>query len=70
MTKILVAFLMAVTLFGCNNNSSNDVPASESEPTQEATQEPTQEATQEPAQEATTEDAPMDEVPADKSDSE
>jgi outer membrane lipoprotein SlyB len=66
MTKILVAFLMAVTLFGCNNNSSNDVPASESEPTQEATQE----ATQEPAQEATTEDAPMDEVPADKSDSE
>jgi|TARA_B110000305_G_scaffold33033_1_gene32291 hypothetical protein len=62
MTKILVAFLMAVTLFGCNNNSSNDVPASESEPTQEATQEP--------AQEATTEDAPMDEVPADKSDSE
>ena len=53
---------MAVTLFGCNNNSSNDVPASESEPTQEATQEP--------AQEATTEDAPMDEVPADKSDSE
>ena len=62
MTKILVAFLMAVTLFGCNNNSSNDVPASESELTQEATQEP--------AQEATTEDAPMDEVPADKSDSE
>ena len=58
MTKILVAFLMAVTLFGCNNNSSNDVPASESEPTQEATQE------------ATTEDAPMGEVPADKSDSE
>ena len=53
---------MALALFGCNNNSSNDVPASESEPTQEATQEP--------AQEATTEDAPMDEVPADKSDSE
>jgi hypothetical protein len=62
MTKILVAFLMALALFGCNNNSSNDVPASGSEPTQEATQEP--------AQEATTEDAPMDEVPADKSDSE
>ena len=58
MTKILFAFLMALALFGCNNNSSNDVPASESEPTQE------------PAQEATTEDAPMDEVPADKSDSE
>ena len=58
MTKILVAFLMALALFGCNNNSSNDVPASESEPTQE------------PAQEPTTEDAPMDEVPADKSDSE
>ena len=58
MTKILVAFLMALALFGCNNNSSNDVPASESEPTKE------------PAQEATTEDAPMDEVPADKSDSE
>ena len=49
---------MALALFGCNNNSSNDVPASESEPTQE------------PAQEATTEDAPMNEVPADKSDSE
>jgi len=62
MTKILVAFLMALTLFGCNNNSSNDVPASGSEQTQEPSQ-----ATNE---EETIEDASADAVPADKSVSE
>ena len=62
MTKILVAFLMAVTLFGCNNNSSNDVPASGSEQTQEPSP-----ATSE---EATIEDASADQAPADQSASE
>jgi len=36
MAKILVAFLMSLVLFGCNNNSSNDVSTADSEPAQEA----------------------------------
>jgi outer membrane lipoprotein SlyB len=58
MTKILVAFLMALALFGCNNNSSNDVPASGSEQTQE------------PSPATSEEDASADQAPADQSASE
>jgi outer membrane lipoprotein SlyB len=46
MAKILVAFLMSLVLFGCNNNSSNDVSTADTEPAQEAP------ANSEPAQEA------------------
>lgn len=53
---------MALALFGCNNNSSNDVPASGSEQTQEPSP-----ATSE---EATIEDASADQAPADQSASE
>jgi len=50
MAKILVAFLMSLVLFGCNN-SSNDVSTADTEPAQEAPVDDTP-ADSEPAQEA------------------
>ena len=49
MAKILVTFLMSLVLFGCSNNSSDDVSTADSEPAQEA---PAETADSEPAQEA------------------
>ena len=51
MAKIFVAFLMSLVLFGCNNNSSNDVSTADTEPAQEAPADDTP-ADSEPAQEA------------------
>jgi len=51
MAKILVALLMSLVLFGCNNNSSNDVSTADSEPAQEAPIDDTP-ADSEPTQEA------------------
>ena len=50
MAKILVAFLISLVLFGCNNNSSSDVSTADSEPAQEVPVDDTP-ADSEPAQE-------------------
>jgi uncharacterized lipoprotein NlpE involved in copper resistance len=50
MAKILVAFIISLVLFGCNNNSSSDVSTADTEPAQEASVDDTP-ADSEPAQE-------------------